>query len=490
MPSLFAVSGTALSDSLLGSDGNDILYGGGVQLAPQDSGDTLRGGLGDDVIFGNGGDDVAYGEAGHDSLYGGVGDDTLYGGLAYTDSIDGGDILYGQSGRDVLYGNGGNDTLIGGNNSDSLYGGYGDDSLVGGNLYASLGDGGDLIVAGPGMDTVQGSEGNDTLYGGQAISDASDAADIINGGSGNDVIFGNGGDDSLSGGTGNDTIYGGFGVDTLIGGDGVDLIVAGQEDLVLGGTGIDRFVLNASDFVADLGNSLNAQGVNDSEVVQILNILDLERGETIQLVGVGASNEAEVTTDTATGQTLIKIDGRDFAQLNGVSESDVTSLTQNAANNSVEISLGDMGGDGSSGGPVDTTIYGTVNADTLAGTASDDVFDAKTGIDTITADAGDDMITIGDWMGGSLPSAVSPGNLQLWLDASDLSTITETAGNVSQWADKSGENNHAVQNVANQMPSWVANSQNGQASLFFDGTADELQTLSHINNVDTSILPL
>ncbi|MAE51792.1 MAG: hypothetical protein CMH27_08275 [Micavibrio sp.] len=34
--------------------------------------------------------------------------------------------------------------------------------------------------------------------------------------------------------------------------------------------------------------------------------------------------------------------------------------------------------------------------------------------------------------------------LPLWLDASDESTITESSGNVSQWDDKSGNNNHAT----------------------------------------------
>lgn len=37
-----------------------------------------------------------------------------------------------------------------------------------------------------------------------------------------------------------------------------------------------------------------------------------------------------------------------------------------------------------------------------------------------------------------------PG-LALWLDASDLSTITESGGAVSQWDDKSGNANHATQ---------------------------------------------
>ena len=40
----------------------------------------------------------------------------------------------------------------------------------------------------------------------------------------------------------------------------------------------------------------------------------------------------------------------------------------------------------------------------------------------------------------------------LWLDASDASTITESGGAVSQWADKSANNNHAYQGTAERQP--------------------------------------
>jgi hypothetical protein len=36
-------------------------------------------------------------------------------------------------------------------------------------------------------------------------------------------------------------------------------------------------------------------------------------------------------------------------------------------------------------------------------------------------------------------------NLQLWLDASDLSTLTLVSGNVTSWADRSGKGHHATQ---------------------------------------------
>ena len=44
-------------------------------------------------------------------------------------------------------------------------------------------------------------------------------------------------------------------------------------------------------------------------------------------------------------------------------------------------------------------------------------------------------------LGGGIGSLLSGDNLQLWLDASDTSTITQSEGSVSQWDDKSGNGN-------------------------------------------------
>ena len=43
-------------------------------------------------------------------------------------------------------------------------------------------------------------------------------------------------------------------------------------------------------------------------------------------------------------------------------------------------------------------------------------------------------------------------NIELWLDAADISTITEDSGLVSQWSDKSGNNYHATQYESPQKP--------------------------------------
>ena len=67
-------------------------------------------------------------------------------------------------------------------------------------------------------------------------------------------------------------------------------------------------------------------------------------------------------------------------------------------------------------------------------------------------------------------------SLALWLDAADASTITLNGATVSQWNDKSGNNNHATQAIAVSQPTYSAAGINNKPSLNFDGTADVLPT--------------
>ena len=86
------------TESILGSDGDDLLRG--------DNGpDWLHGGSGDDVLHGGNGDDKLYGGSGDDILRGGNGDDELRGG-------NGDDVLYGGIGIDRLYGGLGADQFV------------------------------------------------------------------------------------------------------------------------------------------------------------------------------------------------------------------------------------------------------------------------------------------------------------------------------------------------------------------------------------------
>ncbi|WP_293932604.1 calcium-binding protein [Iodobacter sp.] len=148
--------GTALADKLLGLDGDDMLGG-------YEGNDVLDGGVGQDTLEGDNGQDLLLGGEGNDRLSGGEGTDTLYGG-------DGLDILFGGGGDDLLYGDNGNDSLYGNEDNDLLVGGDGDDVLDGGS-------GNDVLNGGRGDDTYLFDQysGNDTIN----VLDLTEGVDII-----------------------------------------------------------------------------------------------------------------------------------------------------------------------------------------------------------------------------------------------------------------------------------------------------------------------
>lgn len=71
-----------------------------------------------------------------------------------------------------------------------------------------------------------------------------------------------------------------------------------------------------------------------------------------------------------------------------------------------------------------------------------------------------------------VPTEIS--GLKLWLDADDAATITDTAGAVSQWDDKSGLNNHATQSTEASKPTTGSRTVNGLNVIDFDGVDDWL----------------
>lgn len=79
------------------------------------------------------------------------------------------------------------------------------------------------------------------------------------------------------------------------------------------------------------------------------------------------------------------------------------------------------------------------------------------------------------------------GTLSLWLDALDLSTITVQTG-VSQWRDKSGNNNHANQSTIASQPQFLSTELQGKPSIRFfpdtssSSTGDRL-TIAHTNSL-------
>ncbi len=302
------LTGTALGDRIFGFDGDDtidagagddlVFSGGGEDIVRGEEGDdTINGGADADTLSGNGGDDLILASGGDDRVDGGEGFDRVNGGGG-NDTISGGadgDVLFGAADNDLLLGGAGNDTINAGSGNDDIVGGIGNNRL-----YGSSGD--DRVTGGDDADSLNGATGNDTLNAG-----ASD--DVVLGVSGDDVLNGGAGRDTLVGGTGNDTIDGGTGDDNIFGQAGADRLT--------GGAGVDIFfVFNADE---------SAVGSEDS-------ILDFSRaeGDTIHLVGLnnevsggGSLSFAGNAFSGTAGEVIVTASGQVQVDLDGDSAADV-----------------------------------------------------------------------------------------------------------------------------------------------------------------------
>jgi fibronectin-binding autotransporter adhesin len=136
---LLVPASAALGAVRSGTPGPDRLRAKGTrphQINGSGGGDTIFGGIANDVLLGETGHDRIFGGGGDDTIDGGSGDDRLYGG-AGNDTIGGGeghDLLAGNDGDDKLYGKAGNDILIGGIGADLLFGEDGNDLMFDGTI--------------------------------------------------------------------------------------------------------------------------------------------------------------------------------------------------------------------------------------------------------------------------------------------------------------------------------------------------------------------
>lgn len=76
------------------------------------------------------------------------------------------------------------------------------------------------------------------------------------------------------------------------------------------------------------------------------------------------------------------------------------------------------------------------------------------------------------------PSALGSTALKFWVDANASSTITETSGAVSTWADRSGNSRDLTQSSSGARPVLTSNVQNGLPIVRFDGSNDYMVTAS------------
>ena len=259
----------------------------GIEIIGNASGNSIKGGKGDDIISGEAGNDTIYGGSGNDIISGGTGSNTLSGGegndiFVYT----GGDdfITDYKAGEDriklvsaeivsadvlgsniVLTTSAGNITVKGAKNSQitvidsadvetsQLYGrmNYSADKKMLSLTSAFTGtlDVSDYLTTVKKIDAastskaikIYGNSQANTIFGGKG-------ADTIYGGTGKDSIFGNAGADKLFGEAGNDSLFGEAGNDKLFGEDGNDTLSGGAgSDTLTGGAGKDVFVYGSGD---------------------------------------------------------------------------------------------------------------------------------------------------------------------------------------------------------------------------------------------------
>jgi Ca2+-binding RTX toxin-like protein len=406
-----------------------------------DGKNTIKGGIGGDVIFGMGDSDVLNGGFGADMLYGGAGNDKLYG-----EQND--DFLDGDIGNDLIEGGSGADTLMGGAGKDSLNGGAGDDVVLAPDLSGLAGD---VIVGGDGVDTLQliisttgdrisfaaGDPLDTAKFGGASIKGlevyqifAGSGADKISGyvlsdaldgGKGNDTLSGLGGADFLSGGDGVDKLYGGnqsdyihggAGADTLLGENGADFMEgASGGDNLQGGSGDD--VMSSASSMPDDDEDPTGSGVPTDGIVRALQADDL--GDMLQSTDVGSEKDA---LDGGTGADTILMGigdsadgGNDKAGIvdtvavnftaSRIGESFTFSDTSNEMKNGAAFErfeqlnfLGGSGSDKVTGGSRSDTLDGAAGADTMSGAGGDDALLDSRGKDLLAGGNGNDSFYV------------------------------------------------------------------------------------------------
>jgi Ca2+-binding RTX toxin-like protein len=372
------VDGGSGNDTILGSNGLDLLLGGDGNdfIDGQQGSDTAFLGAGDDVFQWDPGDgsDVVEGQDGTDTL--------LFNGSAaneiFTASANGGRVLFtrnvGAISMDLddvetltLNALGGTDTVTVNDLSGT------DVTLVSVNLSGTIGgtagDGQADVVIGH---ATSGDDAVDILGAGTSVSVLGLAAriDITNSEGANDSLVVNtlGGDDSITAttlpagvikltidsGAGDDSIFGSQGADVFLGGDG--------DDFVFGDNGNDVAFLGADDDVFQWNPGDGNDIVEGQAGSDLLEFFGSNASETINIFANGGRavffrDVASVTMDLDDVETI------DYRALGGADNIVIGDLTGTDVT-SVQLDLRGPGGNGD--GAADTV---TVNA-----TQGDDVF--------------------------------------------------------------------------------------------------------------------
>jgi Ca2+-binding RTX toxin-like protein len=365
------LSNTVIRDMQPNDAGNNIDAGAGEEVVFAGTGkDVVPGGDDADDIFGMGGADLIFGDAGGDRIYGDGGTDPALLNSAAPET-HGKDILVGGAGADLLIGQGNDDVLYGGENDDKLFGDYRNP-----------------------IEAPEGFRGNDYL----------------DGGAGNDTLNGNEGDDLLIGGTGTDILAGGLGRDVYIlnKGDGKDTIYDSKSEgnvLRLGaGISSSEITLRRGSLMLDLGGGdevhiegFNAADAANSAGIESFEFADgsslsigelLERGFDVDGSALDDTLEGTSVTDRIrgfAGNDTLKADTGDDVLDGGEGDDKLYGFAGN------DVLEGGAGSDELDGGEGDDQLSGGGGRDSLYGGTGNDTLEAGVGGDALHGGAGDDI---------------------------------------------------------------------------------------------------
>ena len=275
------LTGSYLSDTLIGNSGVNILTGGvgNDMLEGKQGADQLIGGANSDTASyasaastngSNGGVTVSLLTSSQNTTLGIV----MNGDAAYTDptthvttfdTFDEIENLTGSIYNDTLIGNYDSNILTGGDGDDILEGMAEADQLIGGDgthdiaSYAHAG----LIGTVTGVGVIASltsvfTSGTAVTASGDAFGDTYSGIEDLTGSGYSDILIGNSGNNIIIGGLGDDKLEGMGGADTLIGGSGVDLnntASYAHANAISGSTGVFASLLTPQDGSDNTGDA-------------------------------------------------------------------------------------------------------------------------------------------------------------------------------------------------------------------------------------------
>jgi len=271
---------------------------------------------------------------------------------------------------------------------------------------------------------VQGLGGNDTINASTLVAGVVKLT--VDGGAGNDTILRSHGNDTLIGGDGNDFIDGQQGDDVAQMGAGDDMFQwdpGDGSDTIEGGDGFDAMIFNGANISEKVDITANAGHVRfDRDIATIT--MDLNDVERVDFNALGGADNIVVGDLTGTDATQVNIslaaalggttgDGAvDTVTVNGSQAADLITVFDHtgiikvdglsadvnlsAAEATDRLTINGQGGDdtinasGLGAGKISLTINGGLGADTMIGSAGDDLINGGDGNDVALMGAGDD----------------------------------------------------------------------------------------------------